>query len=225
MAKKIEKKIKDIILGIILVAIGIVFLGNEFNWWNIELLFDGWWTLIIIIPSALGLFQHGSKLSSALGLLIGMLLLLATRNEISWSDVGKIFLPSMLILIGLSIIFKKNFKLGKINGKDNTSNYVAIFSGTEDNVSNEKFLGTNITAIFGGVELNLKDAIIDQDVVINCTTVFGGIDLVLPDNVKIKTAGVPIFGGIENKKQNTVEEKAPTVYINYICAFAGVDLT
>jgi len=218
------KKIKDIILGTILVIVGAIFLGNEFNFWNIEIFFDGWWTLIIIIPSALGLFQNGTKLSSALGLLIGMLLLIAARDKISWSSVGRIFLPAMLILIGLSVIFKKNFKLGKVKSKDNTNNYIAIFSGTEDNVSNERFLGTNITAIFGGVELNLKSAIIDQDIVINCTTVFGGIDLILPDNVKVKTSGVPIFGGIENKKENSKDEKAPTVYINYVCAFAGVDL-
>lgn len=219
-----SKKISDIVLGVILIAVGIIFLGNEFGFWNIELFFDGWWTLIIIIPSALGLFQHGSKLSSALGLLIGLLLLLASRNEISWSSVGKIFLPSLLILVGLSVIFKKNFNKGKINNKDNKSSYIAIFSGTEDNISNETFLGTNITAIFGGVELNLKNAIITEDIVINCTTVFGGIDITLPDNVKVKTSGVPIFGGIENKKENSKEENSPTVYINYVCAFAGIDL-
>jgi len=218
------KKIKDIILGIILIIVGVIFLGNELDFWKIELFFDGWWTLIIIIPSALGLFQHGSKLSSALGLLIGMLLLLAARNEISWGTVGRIFLPSMLILIGLSVIFKKNYKLGKIKNNDSTSNYIAIFSGTEDIVSNEKFSNANITAIFGGVELNLTNAIIDEDIVINCTTVFGGIDIILPDNVKVKTSGIPIFGGIENKKENTKEQNTPTVYINYVCAFAGVDI-
>jgi len=218
------KKIKDIILGIILIIVDVIFLGNELDFWKIELFFDGWWTLIIIIPSALGLFQHGSKLSSALGLLIGMLLLLAARNEISWGTVGRIFLPSMLILIGLSVIFKKNYKLGKIKNNDSTSNYIAIFSGTEDIVSNEKFSNANITAIFGGVELNLTNAIIDEDIVINCTTVFGGIDIILPDNVKVKTSGIPIFGGIENKKENTKEQNTPTVYINYVCAFAGVDI-
>lgn len=218
------KKIKDIVVGIILVIVGIIFLGNEFDIWDLEIFFDGWWTIIIIIPSALGLFQHGSKLSSALGLLIGMLLLLAARDEIAWSSVGKIFLPSFLIIIGLSIIFKRNFKVVNTVNKENTNNYIAIFSGTEETISNQNFLGTNITAVFGGVELNLKNAIIEQDIVINCTTVFGGIDLILPDNVSVKTSGIPIFGGVENKKEKTTCENAPTVYINYVCAFAGIDL-
>jgi len=220
-----SKKISDIILGTILIIIGIIFLGNELDFWKVELFFDGWWTLIIIIPSALGLFQKGSKLSSALGLIIGMLLLLAAQDEISWKSVGKIFLPSLLILLGLSVIFKKNFTSGKIKRKDNKNSYIAVFSGTEDTISNEKFLGTSIISIFGAVELNLKHAIIEEDVVIDCTTVFGGIDIMLPDNVKVKTSGVPVFGGVENKKQNSKEENGPTVYINYVCAFAGIDLS
>ncbi len=218
------KKISDIILGVILITLGILFIGNEFELWNINVFFKGWWTLFIIIPSALGLFQKGNRISGLLGLLIGFLLLLATRDIIAWKTVGRVFLPSILILIGLSIIFKKNFSAEKINKKDGINNYIAVFSSSEEKISNEKFLGTNITSVFGGVELDLRNAIIDEDIVINCTTVFGGIDIILPGNVKVKVSGVPIFGGIENKKDNSSEENAPTVFINYVCIFAGIDL-
>lgn len=219
-----KKKVSDIIMGIILIVIGIIFLGNEFDLWNIKLFFEGWWTLFIIIPSALTLCSKGGKVSGALGLLIGVLLLFAARDIIKWSCVGRIFLPSFLVIIGLSIIFKKNFKAINVKDKNETKNYVAIFSGTEENVGNVKFEGANITAIFGGVELDLRNAIIEEDVVINCLTVFGGIDLILPDNVKTKTSGVPVFGGVENKKGNSKDDNLPTIYINYVCVFAGVDL-
>lgn len=219
-----KKKISDIVLGAILIIAGVIFLGNEFDFWNIKLFFKGWWTLFIIVPSVLGLCEKGNKVSAILGLLIGVLLLFAARDIIRWSSVGKIFLPALLIIIGVSIIFKRNFKMSKIDNKYGKNNYIAIFSGSEENISNQKFEGTNITAIFGGVELDLRNAIIEKDVVINCTTVFGGIDIMLPDNVKVKTSGVPVFGGVENKKENSKEDKAPTVYINYVCVFAGVDL-
>lgn len=219
-----KKKISDIVLGAILIIVGVIFLGNEFDLWNVDLFFKGWWTLIIIVPSVLGLWDKGNRISSLLGLLIGVLLLFAARDIINWSTVGKIFLPGLLIIVGLSIIFKKNIKMTKIENKDGTNKYMSIFSGSEEKISNEKFLGTNITAIFGGVELDLRQAIIEKDVVINCTTIFGGIDIMLPDNVKVKTSGIPVFGGIENKKENSKEETAPTVYINYVCVFAGVDL-
>ena len=219
-----KKKVSDILLGVILIIAGVIFLGNEFDFWNIGLFFKGWWTLFIIVPSALGLCEKGNKVSSLLGLLIGVLLFFAARDIISWVSVGKIFLPALLIIIGVSIIFKRTFKMPKTDKKNEKNGYVAIFSGTEEKISNNKFEGTNITAIFGGVELDLRQAIIEKDIVINCTTVFGGIDILLPDNVKIKTAGIPVFGGIENKKETSKEDKSPTVYINYVCVFAGVDL-
>lgn len=219
-----KKKVSDVILGIILILIGVIFIGNEFDFWNIKVFFKGWWTLFIIVPSALGLCNKGNRLSSVLGLLVGVLLLFAARGIIVWSTVGKIFLPSILILIGISIIFKKNIKMAKVDSKDENKNYVAVFSGSEENLSNMKFTGTHITAIFGGVELDLRNAIIEKDVVINCTTIFGGIDIILPDNVKVKISGVPVFGGVENQKISSTEENVPTIYIDYVCIFAGIDL-
>ena len=219
-----SKKISDIVWGIVLIVVGIIFLGNEFDFWNIKLFFEGWWTFVIIIPSALTLCSKGGKISGSLGLLLGILLLMASRDIIKWSSVGKIFLPSLLIIIGFSVIFKKNLRTTKVTNKNGINKYSAVFAGSEEIVSNQEFFGANITAIFGGVELDLRNAIIKEDIVINCNTIFGGIDLILPDNVKIKTSGVPVFGGIENKKENCKAENAPTIYINYVCVFAGVDL-
>lgn len=219
-----KKKISDIILGVILIILGIIFLGNEFDFWNIKLFFKGWWTLFIIVPSALGIWEKENRLSSFLGLLIGVLLLFATRDIIAWKSVGKIFLPALLIILGVSIIFRKKFKVEKNKSKQNTKKYTAIFGASEEKISNEEVLGTNVIAVFGGIELDLRQAIIKKDVVINCEAIFGGIDIILPDNVKVKTSGVPVFGGVENKKESSKEENVPTVYINYVCVFAGVDI-
>lgn len=41
---------KNIILGIILIALGIIFGGNALNLFSINVFFKGWWTLFIIIP-------------------------------------------------------------------------------------------------------------------------------------------------------------------------------
>ncbi len=219
-----KKKMSDIILGSILIILGIIFLGNEFDFWNIKLFFKGWWTLFIIVPSALGIWEKENRLSSFFGLLIGLLLLFAARDIIAWKTVGKIFLPVLLVTLGLSMIFRKNFKVQKSKNKETMKKYTAIFAGAEEKISNEEFLGTNVIAVFGGVELDLRQAIIKNDIVINCEAVFGGIDIILPDNVKVITSGVPVFGGVENKKESAKEENIPTVYINYVCVFAGVDI-
>ncbi len=85
-------------------------------------------------------------------------------------------------------------------------------------------MGTTMNAIFGGVELDLTDAIIDEDVVINATAVFGGIDIKVPYNVKVKVSNVPVFGGVSNKVPTSRDLNAPTIFLNSTCMFGGIDI-
>jgi len=216
------KKLTPIIWGIAIIALGVIFAGNALNLFNINIFFKGWWTLFIIIPSFIGLFKRGSFFSSTLGLVIGFLLLLAAQDFIAWHMVGKIFIPVLIIMVGLSFMFKPNFKAKQISKKVKKE-YVGIFSGCEEKIVNE-FDGANCVAVFGGIDLDLRDTEIKEDIVIECVSVFGGIDIKVPDNVVVKTSGVPIFGGAENKVRTPKDKKTHTVYINYVCVFGGIDV-
>lgn len=101
--------------------------------------------------------------------------------------------------------------------------YNAIFSSTQERFPNEIFTGTCINSVFGSVVLDLRDAIITEDVVINATVVFAGADIYVPNNVNIKVSSIPIFGGVSNK---VIHGNAgdPTIYINATCMFGGLDI-
>ncbi len=70
--------------------------------------------------------------------------------------------------------------------------------------------------------MNMRDAVITNDAVINCTTIFGGADILVPAGVNIKVSGLPIFGGVKDKSIKYENENAPTLYINATCMFGGV---
>lgn len=207
--------------GILIILVGVLFLGNTFDWWSYRIFFNGWWTLFIIIPSLLGLCKRDSIFGSTLGLSIGILLLLACQDVIEWNMVGKIFIPILIIMIGFSFIFKPGVKV-RNNGKGKKE-YIGIFSGNEEKIT-DKFKGASCIAVFGAVELDLRNAIIEDDIVIDCVSVFGGVDIMVPDDVKIVSSGVPIFGGLENKAKQELNKKFKTVYINYVCVLGGVDI-
>ena len=80
-----------------------------------------------------------------------------------------------------------------------------------------------VTSVFGGVELDMRDVKLEEDLIIDCFTLFGGIDIRLPKDVKVEVNGLPIFGGVENKYRNNDEAKV-TIYINHTTIFGGVDL-
>jgi len=208
---------KKYLLGVLIILIGIIFLGNNLEIWNIDIFFKGWWTLFIIIPSIKELLKK-EYISSLLGLTIGVLLLLSSNNVIEWDMVGKIFIPIVIILIGLSFILKTK---PVINDKEKDI-YFGIFSGTEEKITK---INKNLVciSIFGGIDLDLRNAKIEKDVKIECISIFGGIDLKLPNNVNIKSSGIPVFGGFENKS-NIEKNTTNTVYIDYVCIFGGVDV-
>ena len=210
---------RNLFWGIILIVVGVLFLGRNMEWWNFSVFFDGWWTLFLIIPSLISIVRRESIACSFLILVLGVLMLLASQNVIEWSMIWKIFVPMIIIVIGLSIIFG-NRKVRKT--KSNAKEYVAIFSGV-DEVIGEIKSDFRITSVFGGVELDLRDANLKEDLVIDCFTLFGGIDIRLPKDVKVEVNGLPIFGGVENKYHD-IENAKVTVYINHTTIFGGVDL-
>lgn len=221
-----ESRLTNIIWGLVFIIAGVVFLGNALNIWSVELFFDGWWTLFIVVPSIVGLFRHGARMSSFFGIVIGILLFLACQDLIDWSIVWKLFVPVILVMIGLSLIFKPKAyidrKVVKKGGKG-ILNYTAIFSGQEEKINNKKFEGADCVAVFGGIDLDLRKAKIKEDIVIECVAVFGGIDILVPEGINIKTSGVPIFGGVETKTAETDTNK-PTIYVDYTCVFGGVEI-
>ncbi len=85
--------------------------------------------------------------------------------------------------------------------------------------------GADLTAVFGGVNCDLRKAIINQDQVINCSSIFGGIDILVPENVKVKVKSSSIFGGVSDHRKNRTESQdVKVIYINATCIFGGVEI-
>ena len=225
------KKFRNIIWGLVLIILGLEIGGNALDITNIDLFFDGWWTLFIIIPCFTGLFKETEKTGNIIGLLIGIGLLLACQNIIDFDVIAKLWFPAILVCIGASIIFKDiiagkvNEQIKKLNeNKTGPNEYCATFSGQDVKFDGEKFTSADLTAVFGGIECDLRNAIIESDVVINTSSIFGGIDIFVPENVKVKVKSSSIFGGVSDKKRHSENSEFHTLYINATCLFGGVEI-
>ena len=225
------KNFSNILCGVVLIIIGVIFGGNALGITNINIFFDGWWTLFIIIPCFIGLFRNNEKTGNLIGLLIGVALLLGCQNILDFDLILKLAFPTILVIIGLSIIFKDTLggkvsaEIKKLNEKRNGENsYCATFASQNVKFDEEKFTGADLTAVFGGVKCDLRNAIIDSDVVINASSTFGGIEIRVPSNVKIKIKSMPIFGGVENKANTKADENSHTIYINGTAVFGGIEI-
>lgn len=227
-----KEKICGVILGVVVLAIGIILGLNALGLTNINLFFDGWWTMFIIIPSLLAIINESEKIGGGIGLIIGILFLLSEQDILQWSIIWKLLVPIGIIGCGVYIIYKAIKDKEKIpvdweyheGDNDNKRSHTAIFGGVDMRVNNEVFDGADVTAIFGGVELDLRNAIFERNCVIDVTAVFGGVDIFLPDTVNARVHMSGIFGGASSKKHKNSEENTITVYIKGVCMFGGMEI-
>ncbi len=100
-----RKQTASKIWGIFLIVIGLSVAGHVFGWWTLRL-FQGWWTLFIIVPCIISMVQDSVKTSNAVGLGIGVVLLLSERTLISWAILARLFLPVVLVAAGLLLLLR-----------------------------------------------------------------------------------------------------------------------
>lgn len=217
----------NVIWGLIFIILGIGFGGNAFDLWNFEVFFDGWWTLFLIIPCIISIVQSGMNTGNMTGLIIGGLLLMSAQDMIQGVSVGELIIPVVLIMIGFNFLFKgrdvkKKHQTMYSDGRV-TDDVMALFGGRKVNYKGKEFPGANMTAIFGGINLDIRDAVFTEDAVIQVTSIFGGVDIYVPVDVEVKVNSLPILGGVSKKISEPVTKRA-TIYVNATTVLGGVDI-
>lgn len=239
-----RNKLSNVIWGILFIFIGIGIAGNVMDLWYFDfwsLIFDeGLWTLFIIIPCAVSIIRGGFQTGSIIGFIIGVMLLASYHVDFRF-DFWQLIVPVVLVSIGLRIIFQGSIRRTyrsehkvHVDGPYDTNQeknftsapkgeYTAIFASNHVRLD-DSFTGTNLSAVFGGLVLDIRDAIITGDVTINATAVFGGIDIYVPRDVIVKVNNVPVFGGVSNKTGYQAGAGAPVIYLKSTTMFGGIDI-
>ncbi|MBQ9403241.1 hypothetical protein IJU22_01585 [Candidatus Saccharibacteria bacterium] len=229
------KQARSIIWGLAIIALGVIFGGNALGLFNINVFFDGWWTLFIIVPSAISLITEKEKISSLVGIAIGVILLLASQGVFSWDIVWKVILAVVFIGVGLGIVVGSIFrgkndkevekKIKDLEDEKTMDSQMAIFSGTDRVYKDEVFSGATLGAVFGGVDLDLRDAKFNKDTVIKAFCLFGGIDIKVPEDVQVKIKSGFIFGGVSDERKGDSSKGKYTIYLDTAGGFGGVSIS
>jgi len=159
------KQYNRILWGIILIAAGVLFALNALNITNVDVFFDGWWTLFIIVPCTVGLFTEQEKIGNLIGIAIGVGLLLCCQNVLSFSLLWKLFVPAVIVIIGQKMVFtemfdqKTNALISQIKKEGKNARICcAAFSGSDLKMDGEVFEGAELTAVFGGISASTDAA-------------------------------------------------------------------
>ena len=128
--------------------------------------------------------------------------------------------PILFIAVGSAVLFSL-VKDGKIS-KTKAKHMAAAWSGQSEKVEG-KYTGGTVSSVFGGVDLDLRQADIKDGAVIEVFVLFGGVDIIAPNDVVVKNEATAIFGGIDDKTNPGAKAKK-TLYIRGECFFGGIEL-
>lgn len=211
------------ITGIGITAIGIAALLSALNFVNFNDFFKSYWPLIIIIAGILIFLANPRQFVGPLLLIVWGTFLQLDQLNIITVNVWQLIWPLIIIAIGLSVVFNRTHTRKDINKKD-IDTLSAIFSGNTTQNHSSDYKGGDISAIFGGVELDLRKAKITKEASINLFVLCGGVTLIVPENWTVKTQAMPIAGGIENKTVAPIEKNAPVLHISGDIIMGGVEI-
>ena len=139
--------------------------------------------------------------------------------------------PLVLIVIGGSILVERlGIELPSLPGRSqdpDSVNLLAVFNGAEHRVESEAFTGGELTAIFGGVEVDLRQATpSEQPIVINAFALFGGVEMKVPAEWHVRRDLIGIFGGTDDsRKQKPDSSDGQTdLVVTGFALFGGIDI-
>ena len=207
-------------IGLVLLTLGVFGILDATGTLDSADTIDKWWPVAIIGLGLIGMWvERRVSLGPAIVVGIGVLLL---ADQQQWTDED-LFGPVLLILIGLVVL--SGLWHRRVEGGERESR-VVMFGGTKIKDRSEHFSHADVSAIFGGATLDLREAHIDQEASVDALALFGGVDVVVPEGWRVSLGGTPIFGGCEDKTDGEGElpADAPLLKVHATAIFGGVDV-
>lgn len=214
---------KRAVIGVVLVLIGLLFLldnlgyGIELPWWIFT------WPSVFVVIALVNIFSGNYRVAFVFLALAGFFYL----QILDMLDM-RTYWPILLIIIGLSYLLRnKNKEAVNSRAQESDETYfdeMSIFGGTEKRLISNQLTGGKITNIFGGSEIDLREAKAVDGAIIEVFTLFGGCEILVPTDWKVNVDTIAIFGGFSDSRKNVSPEANTTVKIKGFTMFGGGEI-
>ena len=219
-------------LGVLVIGAGLLLLARNTGLLNetvSRIIFS--WEMLLIAIGVVNIFWRQSFWSGVILIGIGGFFLLVNFYHMPFST-WQLFLPALIILVGLKMIFgpsrfeKGMFKKPMFNhtlGNEDFFEDIAIFGGGERKVVTPNFKGGRMVAMFGGSKVDLTHCNITPGdrPMIEVVSIFGGSGLLVPSDWNVKVEVFNIFGGYADKRISSQVDYNKTLIIKGVTIFGG----
>src|SRR5262245_56484777 len=218
-----------VVVGLLIVAFGLALTLDHLGVMSAGELIHYWPFGVVAVGIANVLDQDRSKRTFG-WILTGVGALLVTENFFHFDiDIWR-FWPLAIVVFGLMIVYRAvrptpegvegpgytiaggTSELGAPNNKAGSMQQVisdfVMWSGIQRRVATPAFRRADLTAIMGGIELDLRQAGTENGTaVIDLFVLWGGIEIIVPPDWAVSNEITPIMGGAEDGSTGTQQSK------------------
>lgn len=160
--------------------------------------------------------------------LVGIIIILVGLSILFHFAIFNFLFAFVILWIGVKMLTGQGSSFGGFTETKGTlrSDYlrrVLVFSGINAKLLSQSLEGIEIVSIFGGGELDATGVSTKKkDVDIELVSIFGGMKIRLPKSWNVKSEGMGIIGGF-NDKTSPSAKSVVTVHLKGVAIFGGAE--
>lgn len=233
MKPETEPRASRLVTPALVVGIAIVIFGLGLTLENLGFEYSHiifrFWPLVLVVLGLLKLRAcQGTCVGGYLLTGAGLILLLKTLGGHSVDVlIGPMILTGVGIFIVLQALKQHRRVPAELQQSEGFLRGNAILSAFKHRHQCQAFRGGELTAIFGGFEVDLKQAVIEgSSARLDTFVMFGGGDIRVPEGWEVLVQATAIFGGVNDKTvpMPSTTEPRPRLVITGLVLFGGIEI-
>ncbi len=213
------------LLGLLVIGFGLLLTGDNLRWWEADLLLS-YWPLGVVAVGATKLLQARGGSGRLVGTLItGLGGLLFAEHTLGLNVRVEDWWPLALVALGILILTRAIGGPTALETNESSVSEFAFWSGKVRRVTSPAFRSGDLTAVMGGVELDLRGATAAPGgAVIDVFVMWGGIEIWVPPDWSVSNEALVLMGGAEDRSAGSQDSRS-RLTVRGFCVMGGLEIS
>jgi predicted membrane protein len=222
-----------LIVGLIIVLVGLILLADNLGWFEARYVLRSLWPLALVAVGVTMVRSPDHRRSRSWGWVLITVGTWIFLDRIGWIHVSlwHLLVPGLLLFVGGTLVWRAINgppKEAPVTGADEHVEFVrsfALMSGCELRPVSRPFRGADLTAVMGGIKLDLADARMEGDIAtVEVFAFWGGIEIHVPPDWTVTSKVTTLLGGFVDKRRPTSVIPTKTLIVSGMVVMGGIEV-